>query len=138
MRHEALTLRSVTNYAPLKAWLGQFIDECTANLPSHKVWLDPDNQETIIMESVDDGWKHVFVNVEFDFEDTGDQVCFACCKPIELKDRPEPKSYNQSPPGLYKNYPYLYRRKISKETWLDLTKLWIKVYNIRKEKSGNE
>lgn len=131
MRHEALTLRGLTQIPQLRSWLDQFIDECTANLPSHKCWLEPDG-ETIIMESLDDGWKHIFLHVEFEFENTDDQVCYACCKPYELKDQKEPKSYDQSPPGLYKNYPYLYRRKISKETWLDLTKLWIKVYNLKR------
>jgi hypothetical protein len=139
MRHEALTLKALTQHLPLRSWLDQFVDECTANLPTHKCWLDEDDNETIIMEGIYDGWKHIFINVEFDFEGSDDQVCYACVKPYEMKDKKEPASYNQSPPGgLYKNYPYLYRSKISKETWLDLTKLWIKVYNMKRDRKEKE
>jgi hypothetical protein len=138
MRHEALTLKALTKHGPLRSWLDQFVDECTANLPTHKCWLDEEDGETIVVEGIYDGWKHIFIHVEFDFEGTSDQVCYACLKPYEMKDKKEPSSYNQTPPGLYHNYPYLYRQKISKETWLDLTKLWIKVYRLKKEKAQPE
>ena len=135
MRHEALTLRSVATSAPLKAWLTQFIDECTAKLPSHNCWIEDDKY--IVLESVDDGWKHILIHVEFEFEDSN-QVAYACLKNYEEKDKDEPPSYNQAPPGLYKRYPYLYKRKVSHETWLDLTKLWIKLYRIKREKAEAE
>src|SRR5262245_47659418 len=123
MRAEAVTLAALTETRPLKRWLEQFIAECDAKLPSHKCWLEDD--EHIVIESLGDRCKHVLVNVTFEHQEGGlEQICYASVKRYELKHQIEPVSYNQAEPGLYKRYPYLYRIRISHETWLELTKLW--------------
>lgn len=122
MRSEALTLRALTQTLPLRTWIEQFIAECDSKLPSHKCWLE-DNDENIVLESHGDLRKHILAHVEFEFEGL-EQVGYACVKRYELKHQIEPESYNQSPPGLYERYPYLYRIRISHETWLQLTKLY--------------
>jgi hypothetical protein len=122
MRDEAVTLRMITSAPSLKAWLSQFIAECDSKLPSHRCWLE-DKAEHIVLESKEDGWKHILAHVEFEYEGL-EEVCYACVKRYELKHQIEPPSYNQAPPGLYRRYPYLYRIRISHETWLELTKLY--------------
>jgi hypothetical protein len=131
MRDEAVTLRMITSAPSLKAWLGQFIAECDSKLPSHRCWLE-DKAEHIVLESKENGWKHILAHVEFEYEDL-EEVCYACVKRYELKDQLEPPSYNQAPPGLYRRYPYLYRIKISHETWLELTKLYCERIIIRRQ-----
>ena len=49
MRSEALTLRAMTNTLPLRKWLEQFIAECDSKLPSHKCWLEGDNNDEHIV-----------------------------------------------------------------------------------------
>lgn len=120
MRDEAVTLRMITSAIPLKAWLGQFIAECDSKLPSHRCWLEDDD---IVLESKQDDWRHILAHIEFEYEGL-EEICYACVKRYELKHQIEPPSYNQAPPGLYKRYPYLYRIRVSHETWLALTKLY--------------
>lgn len=122
MRSEALTLRAMTQTLPLRKWLEEFITECDSKLPSHKCWLEDDDDENIVLESNDDLRKHILAHIEFEFEGL-EQVGYATVKRYELKHQKEPAGYNQSPPGIYKRYPYLYRIRISHETWLQLTKL---------------
>ena len=131
MKQQAITLRSVADAKPLQAWLSQFIVECSAKLPSHRCWLE--DGKHIVMEAHEDKWKHILLHIEFDYDDAEGEICYACVKRYELKEQEEPHSYNQSPPGLYARYPYLYRVKVSHETWLQLTKLWCDMYQIEKE-----
>ena len=138
MRAEAVTLCTVAESRPLKRWLEQFIAECDAKLPSHRCWLEDD--EYIVIESSNDEWKHILVNIMFEHEDGGlEQICYACVKRYELKHQLEPAAYNQATPGLYARYPYLYRIRISHETWLELTKLWCERFSkkkLKEESSG--
>lgn len=121
MRDEAVSLRMITEAIPLRTWLDEFIIECDSKLPSHTCWLEDD--EHIVIESKDDRWKHIVAHIEFEYEGL-EEICYACVKRYELKHQIEPPSYNQAPPGLYRRYPYLYRIRISHETWLQLTKLY--------------
>ena len=133
MRCEAVTFCALAESHPLKNWLEQFIVECDAHLPSHKCWLEDDQH--IVIESPNDGWKHILVNIMFELEEGGlEQICYACVKRYELKHQLEPYAYNQAEPGLYARYPYLYRIRISHETWLELTKLWCERFTKEKEK----
>lgn len=139
MKQEAITLRSITIAKPLHVWLTQFIVECSAWLPTHKCWIEKGDREDkhIILESLDDGWKHILIHIEFEYDQEElEEICYACVKRYELKHQIEPKSYNQSEPGLYARYPYLYRVKVSHETWLQLTKLWCHRYQIKERESS--
>jgi hypothetical protein len=131
MREDAVKLIAATPCLPLKRWLQQFIAECDAKLPSHKCWLEDD--EYIIIQNPDNEWKHILINIEFEFEGL-EQVAWATVKRYEMKHQLEPASYNQAPPGLYERYRYLYRIRISHETWLALTKLYCDRILIRKHK----
>lgn len=131
MRAEAQTFSDKTNCRPLKKWLEQFMAECSAKLPSHECWLEDD--EYIIIKNNDNEWKHILINIEFEFEGL-EQQAWATVKRYEMKHQIEPSSYNQAPPGLYERYRYLYRIRISHETWLALTKLYCDRLIIRKHK----
>lgn len=129
IRLEALTLRSIACSKPLQSWLDQFIAECATKLPSHKCWLE-DNEHIIIQSSEE--WKSIVLMIETEPGEIGtegeeEQMEYAFCKRYELKDQPEPASYNQSPPGgLHGNYPYLYKVRISQETRYELLKLHLR------------
>jgi hypothetical protein len=135
MKQEAITLRALTKTKQLHVWLTQFILECSAWLPTHKCWIekeeDGEKVKHIVLESLDNGWKYILIHIEFEYDQEElEEICYACVKRYELKDQIEPKSYNQSEPGLYVRYPYLCKVKVSHETWLQLTKLWCHQYQI--------
>ena len=131
LKAEAITLRNIASGIPLRKWLEEFIIECSSRLPSHECWLD--GKQHIILKDPE-GWQHVLINVSYEFVDR-EQSWFATVKAYDLKDRGEPPSYNQSPPGLFVNYPYLYQVRITIETLNALNNLWIQRYNLDKNKN---
>lgn len=125
-RREAVSIRGIIASKPLMQYLDRYIMQCTANLPSHDCYLE---EGEIILEDQDNEWKHIVRMIEQDpgEVDTDDEFYdYACCKRYELKHQIEPHTYNQTPPGLYANYPYLYRVRISQATRYEIQKLHLK------------
>ena len=131
MRAEALTIRLVTTCKPLRKHIEAFITECTTKLPSHDCYLDEVDargHRDIVLED-SEGYKHIVMLVESEPGEIGTADEFyeyACCKRYELKHKLEPATYNQSAPGLYRNYPYLYKVRISQATRNEIIQLDLK------------
>jgi hypothetical protein len=136
LKAEATTLYNIASGIPLRKWLEEFIVECSSKLPSHECWLEEGDKgkQHIILRDTED-WQHVLVNLTYEFIDK-EQSWFATVKSYELKDKEEPDAYNQAPPGLFANYPYLYQVRITLETLTAINNLWIQKYNLDNKKQA--
>lgn len=93
---------------------------------SMSCYLDEENN--IVLEE-SRGYKHIVLRIESQPGDEGtpDEFYeFATCKSYDLKQQKEPESYNQTFPGLYANYPYLYPLRISLDTRYKILELDLK------------
>ena len=132
LKAEAITLYNIASGIPLRKWLEEFIIECSSRLPSHECYL-VEGKHIVLKDP--EGWEHILINVSYEFVDR-EQSWFATVKAYDLKDQQEPDSYNQTAPGLFANYPYLYQVRITIETLNALNNLWIQRYNLDNKKQA--
>ena len=129
MRMEAQVFIDLAKSPTLIRHLGRFVQECTAKLPSHKCYVEDDDNKHIILEEYS-GEKYIVIRLESEpgDVDTPDEFYeYACVKRYELKDKKEPASYNQTPPGLYHNYPYLMKLRISQATRYEILEAYLRL-----------